>query len=347
MKKNILLALLLISIIACNKKEASFVTFAGEIKNTNNADTLLTIANREFTKSMLIKNGVFKDTLTINKPGYYNIFIAGKNFGYTFLRNGFDLELTADKNAFFETVQYSGNGAQTANYLLAQAKVGNQFGNPTNVFALDKDAFIKKIETFKFKFDSIKKVYKELDTMMLRTNNAQNEQFFSAINQAYERQHAALKAKENLAAGKVSPTFSNYTNYKGGKTSLADFKGKFVYIDIWATWCKPCLAQIPALQDLEKKYHQKNIAFVSISVDNDKTSGSWDNAKKSWKKMVSEKNLTGVQLFAGEDIEFLKNYQVSSIPRFILIDPKGNIINSNAPRPTDVALEDLFKSSGI
>ena len=63
--------------------------------------------------------------------------------------------------------------------------------------------------------------------------------------------------------------------------------------------------------------------------------------------MVKDKNLTGIQLYAGKDIAFMKDYLVTGIPRFILIDPTGNIVNPNAPRPSDPALENLFKELKI
>ncbi len=146
-----------------------------------------------------------------------------------------------------------------------------------------------------------------------------------------------------LAKGNPSPTFENYENYKGGKISLKDFKGKYVYIDVWATWCGPCKRQIPFMKKVEEKYHKsKNIAFVSISVDKLKD-------KETWKKMVKEKEMTGIQLFADKSFnsDFIQNYEINSIPRFILIDPEGNIVSSNAPRPSDPQLIELFKKQGI
>ncbi|WP_431243701.1 TlpA family protein disulfide reductase [Flavobacterium sp. P21] len=154
---------------------------------------------------------------------------------------------------------------------------------------------------------------------------------FESFNQyASEEYERVAKAKSLI--GKPSPEF-DYENFKGGKTKLADLKGKYVYIDLWATWCAPCRAEIPYLQKVEEKYHGKNIEFVSISIDKAK-----DNEK--WKKFVVDKNLGGVQLFADKDwtSEFVVNYGVTGIPRFILIDPQGNIVNSDAPRPSDPKL---------
>ncbi len=146
---------------------------------------------------------------------------------------------------------------------------------------------------------------------------------------------------KTLIAGKASPTF-DYENYKGGKTSLESLKGKYVYIDVWATWCGPCRKEIPSLQKVEEQYHGKNIEFVSLSID----------AKKDydkWRKMVEEKKLGGIQLFADNDwnSKFVTDYAIEGIPRFILVDPNGNIISADAPRPSDPKLIQKFTELGI
>ena len=142
--------------------------------------------------------------------------------------------------------------------------------------------------------------------------------------------------------GQPSPKFVNYENYKGGTTSLDDFKGKYVYIDVWATWCGPCLYEVPFLQEVEKQYHGKNVEFVSISVDSDK---DYDK----WKQMVVDKEMGGVQLYADKsfDSDFMKSYIVKAIPKFILIDPDGKIVKSNAPRPSDKKLINLLEELGV
>ena len=95
---------------------------------------------------------------------------------------------------------------------------------------------------------------------------------------------------------------------------------------------------------LEKEYKNKNISFISISTDDDRRSnGSWEKAHDKWITMVKDRNLTGIQLWAGkDDARFSKEYMIRSIPRFILIDPKGNIIDSNTLSPANPSLRKLL-----
>ena len=142
-------------------------------------------------------------------------------------------------------------------------------------------------------------------------------------------QYDKLKA---ITKGNPSPTF-NYENHKGGTTSLESLKGKYVYIDVWATWCGPCLREIPSLKEVDKDYSNKNIQFVSISIDEPKD-------YEKWKAMVTDKQLVGLQLMADNNwkSKFVEDYAILGIPRFILIDPQGNIVTADAPRPSDPEL---------
>ncbi len=147
---------------------------------------------------------------------------------------------------------------------------------------------------------------------------------------------------QRLKKGALSSKFTGYENFSGGTTSLDDLKGKYVYIDVWATWCGPCKKEIPFLKEVEKKYHDKDIEFVSISVDK-------KSAYNAWRNMVEEKELTGMQLFADNafDSKFIKDYNINAIPRFILIDPEGKIVDPNAPRPSNPELITLFNELNI
>ena len=158
-----------------------------------------------------------------------------------------------------------------------------------------------------------------------------------------------MAIQNELSEGNPSPVFEGYENYNGGTTALSDFKGKFVYIDVWATWCSPCKQEIPFLKEIEAKYHDRDIEFVSISIDDESSSGSMKKAKKAWKTMVDDKKLTGCQLIApnGWKTDFIADYKINGIPRFILIDPKGKIVDADAPRPSSKKLIKLLEKLGV
>lgn len=139
-----------------------------------------------------------------------------------------------------------------------------------------------------------------------------------------------------MMSNAVSPDFT-YTTVDGKTVSLKDLRGKYVYIDVWATWCGPCKMEIPHLTKVEADYHGKNIHFVSLSVDQQK-----DKAK--WTSYVKDNKLGGIQLLADQDFnsDFVKKYNINSIPRFILIDPAGKIISGDAKRPSDPELRKQF-----
>lgn len=165
--------------------------------------------------------------------------------------------------------------------------------------------------------------------------NASNEEYMAEVKKDYEK-------LLTLGEGKPSPEFKDYENFEGGTTSLSDLRGTYVYIDVWATWCGPCKREIPFLKQLEADYHDKNITFLSISIDAKK-----DHDK--WQRMVEEKELGGVQVFADNDWEsqFVQDYMIKGIPRFILLDPEGNIVRSNAPRPSSDDIRELFTALNI
>ena len=185
-----------------------------------------------------------------------------------------------------------------------------------------KEAFLQNMSFFMAYSDKLDELYAVLKT----TPNLEHQKEF-------ERQYNIYKT---LVKGKPSPSFE-YENFKGGSTALGDLKGKYVYMDIWATWCGPCKKEIPFLKKLEENYHNKNIEFVSISIDRKK---DYD----AWKQMVEDKELGGIQLIADKDwkSDFVMNYGIKGIPRFILVDPEGKIVSANAPRPSNPKLIDLF-----
>lgn len=127
-----------------------------------------------------------------------------------------------------------------------------------------------------------------------------------------------------LVAGRPSPDFT-FVDINGKQVSLKDLRGRYVYIDVWATWCVPCRGELPHLKKLEETFKGMNIAFVSLSCDKDKA---------KWEKMVKDDQMGGIQLWGDAGNAFLNAYRVQTIPRFIFLDPEGRIVNPDMTRPS-------------
>jgi thiol-disulfide isomerase/thioredoxin len=141
-----------------------------------------------------------------------------------------------------------------------------------------------------------------------------------------------------LKPGKPAPKWEAI-NIQGEKVSSDQFLGKYLYLDIWATWCSPCRREIPYLEELAEKFNSKNVTIVSVSVDKD---------KEAWMKMVKE-GMSGHQLFAegAFQSDLAIQFRVNAIPRFLLIDPNGMIINVSTERPSGRIAEVLNSLPGI
>ena len=332
MKKLLILCCALVVAVACKEEPKDYVTLSGKITDKN-SDSLV-VRTRGFSKAIQVnEDGTFKDTLKV-ETGTYNFF-DGKESTAIYLKNGYDLIITLDTKEFDETIAYSGNGSESSNYLAKQALLRETSFSP-DIFDLEEDAFKAKVSDINKGFSDLLGSFKNLDSTLLAKETEQINKMPEEILGYYKKQKAQSSKLAELI-GKPSPKFENYENNAGGQISLADLKGKYVYIDVWATWCGPCKAEIPSLKKVEKAYHGKNIEFVSISIDQAK-----DHDK--WKAMVADKELSGIQLFADKDwsSDFIKDYGIRGIPRFILIDTEGKVVNADAPRPSSPKLVELF-----
>lgn len=327
-----------------------YTTISGKIENT--PDSILVVNGGNYQKKIKINaDGTFKDTMKVRRKGNHALLL-GKKRVFIFLDNGFDITIDADTASFNREMKFGGLGSATSNFISSQYSFSKSFGDPFEYFGLEKEAYYARMDSIEKGVDSIAKMYKDADTTVLNQAKKFNTQFLKnmrdeKIYTIQRQKFLQVKAiRDRIAKGQPSPEFKDYLNYNGGKNSLSDYRGKYVYIDLWATWCKPCIVQFPMLKKLEEQYRGKNITFISIGTDDDKTAKSWKKAKKLWKDAVKKYELKGVQLFAGET-QFAKDYAVGTIPRFILIDPNGLIVDSNAPRPSDPKLIQLFAELGI
>ncbi len=123
---------------------------------------------------------------------------------------------------------------------------------------------------------------------------------------------------------------------------LSDLKGNLIYIDVWATWCGPCVEELEFSKKLSKKYSTfTDLKFMYVSID--------ENAEK-WKKFLKKnpqiKGTHGIQnsKFLGDSSMVTNLYNISGIPRYILIDKDGKIITVNAKRPSELVSDNYLDS---
>lgn len=136
------------------------------------------------------------------------------------------------------------------------------------------------------------------------------------------------KGKEAYDVGLTDP--------EGKSMRLSGFFGTLLYIDVWATWCGPCCAEIPELEKVVKHYQgNDNIRFISISIDSD---------SKAWKAKLAEDKPAWPQFILDRKVakQFQADWGISGIPRFILIDKHGKIYNGDAMRPSDEGIIPLL-----
>ena len=173
--------------------------------------------------------------------------------------------------------------------------------------------------------------YANLNNILYWVRSDTREKFDEYVRRLAPRYADRLREKLNkqdvdrmAVPENLYPSLSGET-VKGEKVDLSSFRGSWILLDVWATWCGPCCNEIPFLAKMEERLQDRNIEFVSLSVDK-----SADREK--WIKMVREKEMKGVQLrLTDKKSELNKMLCISGIPHFAIIDPQGKLVWNGLP----------------
>ena len=149
-----------------------------------------------------------------------------------------------------------------------------------------------------------------------------------------------VNKKLSFSNGSRAPNFS-LADASGQMHTLDEFRGRYVFIDFWATWCGPCIQEMPAFHQLQEDYKDAPIVFLSISIDHDLA---------VWKTFLEKHHSNNLNLICqqipdakGTQNPIAKAYQVMSIPAFVLIDPQGKLAHTRTTKPSDVQhIHELF-----
>lgn len=206
----------------------------------------------------------------------------------------------------------------------------------------DKKALDESITTFKHVIetagDKYPKAYYNLGFALIKAGKekegieALKKYIAMEPNSSQAGQAKTVIANPKLAGERIAVDFKVKT-YSGDELSLSSLKGKVVLLDFWATWCGPCVVEMPAVKATWQKYQNDNFVIVGISLD---------SSKKAFDNYIKKEGITWMQYFdgGGWDNKIARLYSVHSIPYTVLIDHQGII------RAVGLRGQQLYKKIG-
>lgn len=287
------------------------------------------------------KNGVFHLQGSIPEPGLYYLILSNEQPQYIFLENN-PITITGSQ-ADIKNIRIE--GSQSHKDFVEFNKIFNPMIAELNGFAalIQKENDEKKKEELFTKYDSVaKKVDAEIGNFVAAKRSSfvsafllsisgqvapdplEMEQRFNMLSDEIKNSEIGKNIANNIAFAKVGAVGSTALDFTqndtaGKPVSLSSFKGKYVLLDFWASWCKPCRAENPNVVKAYNKFKNKNFTVLSVSLD---------QSKDAWLKAIANDKLTWNHV---SDLQYWNNavaqlYHIQSIPGNFLIDPTGKII---------------------
>lgn len=162
--------------------------------------------------------------------------------------------------------------------------------------------------------------------------------FKDAKNQTYVTQIKPMYDEYITEKNKPLPDGANKVEgeYNNIEELLEKYKGKVVYIDVWASWCGPCKREMPFSIQLQEQFKGEDVVFLFVAV-NDKP--------ENWKAAIKQLSITGEHYFGDQNFSasFMKKFEIRGIPRYLIADKTGAIVNTNAPRPSHEGIAETLK----
>ncbi len=329
-------------------------TFTGRV--IGQKDTVVTL--KYYTEngnlkvdSCVLKNGSFYFKGNIPEPTI--AFFRGEvksnadddpNATSFYLESG-AITATVKKNHFKE-IKIMGSKTQTENEILQ--KMYERVDDTSNLAyeeyeTIDSQFILKNTDSYISSF----KLWLHKGLWPLETVSEFYEMFTPKIQESHfgKEVKKTINEIDNNSNGKMAKSFSANT-INGEVISLADFKGKYVLLDFWASWCVPCRQGIPHLKTIYEKYHPKGLNIIAISSD-DKIKAWKDAVEKDgsgiWYNILSSEEINKSEEFE-DSLSVGKKFGIQVLPTKILIDKNGKIIGRYTGTEDDEKLYEKLKS---
>ena len=202
-------------------------------------------------------------------------------------------------------------------------------------------AYLLNKHNRKLSINSVQELYQKFSTKIKKSSIGKEllEYIYPLTDDLiFKAQNPLIDKEFNKKLVDIKSIYDFTLKDSSGKNIYFDmFKGKYIYIDFWASWCKPCISNMPALKNLINEYKLDTIEFISISLDTE---------IEKWKISVKKQNLDGVQLcepmgFKGLIAIYCKTLWVG---HYVIVDKLGKIINFDAPSPSDPELKKILNT---
>ncbi|MFT3786469.1 MAG: redoxin family protein [Tepidisphaeraceae bacterium] len=248
----------------------------------------------------------------------------------------------AQVNKEIDAALATASGPNLADFRLAQMQVA---------FAAKDDAgrakAIDLAEAFTKDFPDDKRspgILAEISDMLSAKDPQRSKALMQRLAEKYPTSPAAgmVKGKLKQLDGVGKPFELSFTDAISGKSiSMADLKGKVVVIDFWATWCGPCVAEMPHNKELYAKYKDQGVEFIGISLDQPEEEGQ---GLTKLKKYVAENGITWPQYYMGKgwESEFSMAWGINAIPAMFVVDASGNLVSVSARGQLEKLIPELI-----